>query len=346
MDNATQTPGPADDSGSLEGNNPEVVKPEPATGPDQTVEDASDGGVRAAPSENGQAPTADARPPLGRRIVKKIRRHLNVYLLLFVLILMVAAGILVVTALSDDEETKAPTIANQSLSTDALKQLANTDTTVGDPKQILNVQSNAVFAGKVLVRGSLDVAGQINVGGALSLPGIVVSGDSQFDQVQINKGLNLGGDMSIQGQLVVRKNVSISGSGTFGGTVSAPQISTNTLQLVGDLNLTKHVIGGGVTPGRSIGGALGTGGTGSVSGSDTGGTINLNTGSGTAAGCLITVNFSQRYDNVPHVVITPIGSAAAGLDYYVNRTTSSFSICGLNAATPNASFGFDYIVIG
>lgn len=288
----------------------------------------------------------DSEPTAGLQssFVQRILRRVNIYLLLFFFLLVVSASIVVVTYLAN-KKTQQSTVTTQSLNEDTLKQLATTDVTVGSPKQILNVQSNAVFAGKVLIRDSLEVAGPIKVGGSLSVPGITVSGNSVFEQIQINKSLSVQGDTSLQGQLAVQKSLTVAGGGTFGGPISAPSIIVNTLQLNGTLTLTKHIAVGGSTPGRSNGGALGNGGTTAVSGSDTAGSINVNTGSGAGAGCFLTVNFTQKYNSTPRVIVSPIGSGAGGLGMYVDRGTSSFSVCTTNAPPSNASFGFDYWVV-
>lgn len=279
--------------------------------------------------------------------LQKYGHRFNIYLVLFLLILVVAGAVLVIMAMSAKEEKLDPTaIDSQSLSSETLKQLSNTDATVGDPKQVLNVQSNAIFAGKVLVRDNLEVAGTIRVGGALSLPGITVSGESNFDQINVQKALNIGGDASISGQMNVKRNLAVSGTGTFGGAITAPQVSTSALQLLGDLTLTRHLVIGGSTPGRTIGSAVGNGGTASVSGADTSGSININTGSGPGAGCFVTVNFTVRYNNTPHVLLTPVGSDAGSINYYITRNSSSFSVCTTNVPPANASFGFDYFVAG
>ncbi len=275
---------------------------------------------------------------------RRIRRKLNIYLLLFIILVLLSGGIVVATYFANKKATQG-TVATQSLSSDTLKQLANTDVTVGDPKQVLSVQSNAVFAGKVLVRDSLEVAGTIQVGGSLSVPGITVSGNSIFEQIQVNKSLSVQGDTSLQGQLAVQKSLSVVGGGTFGGAISAPSLTVNTLQINSTLTLTKHLAIGGSTPGRTNGSALGSGGTTAISGSDTAGSINVNTGSGAAAGCFLTVNFTQNYNSTPRVLVTPVGIAAGSVGYYVDRTTSSFSVCAANTPPSNASFGFDYWVV-
>ena len=145
--------------------------------------------------------------------------------------------------------------------------------------------------------------------------------------------------------MTVAKNLTVGGGGTFGGAVSAPQINVTSLQLSGNLTLTKHIAAGGATPSRSNGDALGSGGTTSVSGSDIAGSVNVNTGSGPSAGCFLTVNFTTKYNSSPRVMVTPVGSGAANLAYYTNRTTSNFSICAANTPPGNASFGFDYFVV-
>lgn len=275
---------------------------------------------------------------------KRLVRGTNIYLLLFILLLVIA-GIIATAVYFSSKKATDNNVPTQTLSQDALKQLATSDVTVGQPKQTLSVQSNAIFAGKVLVRDSLEVAGTIQVGGSLNVPGITVSGNSIFEQIQINKGLSVAGDTSVQGQLTVAKNLTVGGGGTFGGAVSAPQINVNTLQLNGNLTLTKHIAAGGATPNRSNGDALGSGGTTAVSGSDIAGSVNVNTGSGPSAGCFLTVNFTTKYNSTPRVIVSPVGSAAARLSYYVNRTTSNFSICTADAAPSNASFGFDYFIV-
>lgn len=304
--------------------------------------ESSSGSVRPAP---GQQTQGGGKPLTGPSAFKRFTRRFNIYLLLFILVLVISAAVILVLAYSSNT-TKDPTVSSQSLPSSTLKQLASSDATVGDPKQVLNVQSNAIFAGKVLIRDSLDVAGEIHVSGSLTLPGITVSGDSTFDQVSINKTLNIGGDASVLGQLVVKKNLSVSGTGTFGGVVTAPQIATNQLQILGDLTMTSHLIAGGSSPGQSGGAALGSGGTASISGSDTSGTVNINVGNGPATACFITINFTKRYNNTPHVVISPVNSNAASLSYYVNRTSSGFSICTASQPASNSDYSFDYIVLG
>ena len=270
--------------------------------------------------------------------------HLNIYLLMFVFILVLAGGLILVGTQRNKKVDTPTEINTQTLSPEELKKLTENEQKVGDPKSTLSIESNTIFNGKVLVRDSLDVAGTIKVGGSLSLPGISVSGESSFDQIQANN-LNITGNVGIQGQLNIQKGLTSTAGATFGGPISAPQLTVQSLQLSGDLQITRHIDAGGGNPGKSDGPALGSGGTSSVSGSDTAGTVNINTGGGPGAGCFVTINFAVRFNGTPHVVITPVGSAAASLNYYINRSNGNFSICTANAPGAGQSFSFDYIAI-
>jgi hypothetical protein len=283
-------------------------------------------------------------PPPKKSGFKAFLQRFNLYLLLFIFILLVGGCILTIAYFQSKKATTTDSLKTQELTQDALRQIANSDATVGSSGQILNVQSSAVFAGKVLIRDGLEVASNLQVGGTTALTSLTVSGTSQFGQMQINKDLAVAGDAAVQGSLTA-KSLQVSGGGTFSGPVSAPQLTTTNLQLNGDLVLTHHLVAGGPTPSLSRGAALGSGGSASISGSDTSGTVNINVGGGPPAGCFATISFRSRYDSTPHVTITPVGADGGTLDYYVNRSTSSFSICDATAPPAGSSFAFDYFVV-
>ncbi|MFO0781553.1 MAG: hypothetical protein U0524_01500 [Candidatus Saccharimonadales bacterium] len=334
-----QTPPPdatEDDSNALEG------------GADSNVIDATGSPGPGASTDTAAGEGGDKKPSTeskkGGGLKDKLKKY-NIYLLMFIFILVAAGGILAVAYFQGKKATTATTLKTQDLTQAALDQIANSDATVGNSQQVLNVQSSAVFAGKVLIKGGLEVAGNLQIGGTIALNDITVSGNSQFGQVQISKNLAVSGDTGIQGALTLAKSLQVNGGATFGGPISAPQITTSNLQLNSDLVLTKHIVTGGPSPGRSPGPALGGGGSVSVSGSDTAGTVAINTGGGGNTGCFVTINFSSRYNSTPRVLITPVGAAGGSIAYYTNRSTSSFSICTASPAPGGASFSFDYFVI-
>jgi cytoskeletal protein CcmA (bactofilin family) len=276
---------------------------------------------------------------------KRLIGRFNIYLILFVLVLIIAVAVTLIAYNDSKQGSVTANLSSKGLSASTLAQLANTDTTVGSSNQTLNVESSAIFAGQVLVRQDLDVAGNLDLGGTLSLNDIAISGTTQLAETQINKDLSVAGNTNLQGAVNIAKSLQVNGSGTYSGNLSAPQVTTSSLQLNGDLVLTHHITTGGATPSRTDGSALGNGGTSSISGSDTGGSVAINTGDTPSAGCFININFTSKYNSTPHVLVTPVGSSAGGLSYYINRSATSFSICDATSPPANSSFGFDYFVV-
>jgi cytoskeletal protein CcmA (bactofilin family) len=339
---------PQDDVNSLEGsdtvieqgaqNSPAQTSPNGLAQPPTGMSPLSDGPVHRPPSD--QLPQQK-----GPSFFKRIWAKMNIYILIFVLVMLVASAVVVVLTVKDRQQANVQnTINTQGLSESTLKQLANSEATIGSSSQILNIESNAIFAGSILIKKDLEVAGNIKMNGALALPGITVSGTSTLNQVQATT-LNLSGAATVNGTLTARGGLSVTGNGSFTGNVSATQLTTGSLQLNGDLILTHHITGGGAIPGLSRGIALGSGGTASVSGSDTSGSITINTGSAPGAGCFATVNFAKAFNGPPHVSVTPIGAAAGGIAFYVNRSSTSFSVCTTSPAAAGQTFGFDYIIL-
>lgn len=319
---------------------------------DTTVISPTNGAASSIPSiTSSQPPTDSDEPsPSGPKNPKKMNplrnfaRRFNIYILLFVLLLIIATVVAVVLyfqALSKNASNN--TVQSQELSQSTLNQLSTSDVTVGEPKHTLSVQSNAVFTGSVLMRSNLQIAGTLQVGSNVAINGVRVTGSSTFDDVQITKSISVTGNSSVQGQLSVQQGLNVNGSGTFLGAISAPSITAGSLQLSGDLKLTHHIAAGGGTPSRSNGSALGGGGTVSVSGSDTAGSITINTGTSPGPGCFVTINFTAAFNSTPHIIVTPVGPSAAGLAYYINRSTTNFSLCTNSSPPGGASFGFDYI---
>ncbi len=330
------------DNKSEDTNQPEKPEnTEPVSGSSNAEGESLEGSTDATASSDVKV--SAPKQSIGKRIQGLIT-GLNIYLILFIFIVVLAAGIVMIGIQKNKKAATPTTVNTQTLSADELKKIAESEQKVGDPKSTLSIESNAIFSGKVLIRDSLDVAGTIKVGGALSLPGISVSGESSFDQIKANN-LTITGNTAIQGQLSIQKGITSSGGASFGGPISAPILTVQSLQISGDLQITRHIDAGGGTPGKVDGSSLGSGGTVSISGSDTAGTITINTGGGPGAGCFVTVNFTQKFSGNPHVVVSPVGSGAASLQYYINRNSSNFSLCTANAPGGGQSFSFDYIAI-
>lgn len=340
MDNKQDTFNPSDNS--LEST--ETV-PQQAT----VITPISDGGESL---DSGQTPSTsfnqdeEPREKPKKSLAQKVQSltsHINIYLLLFILIILLAGIATFASFRASKNAANQSNITGQTLTADDLKNLKNNDTQVGDPKQTLTIASNAVFNGRVLVRDSLDVAGTIRIGGALSLPGITVSGTSAFENVQVGSNLSVAGNSAVQGAMSVQKNLSVGGTASFAGTVTIGTLSVDKLIMSGNLQINRHLEAGGGTPGIRRGSGIGSGGTVSINGSDTAGTVNLNFGTG-AGGQLAIINFTNAFYQTPHIVITPVGPSCSAFNYYITRTTTSFTIWS-NGGSVSGSCSFDYIAI-
>lgn len=277
--------------------------------------------------------------------LKTLFRKINLYFLLFLLIVSVAAVITVVNYLNSQKGPVESSFANQEMTKEALQQLSNRDASVGSAAQTLTIQGNTVIDGQTLMRGDLNVAGNIQTAGKLAGASLTVSGASNLGELQANS-LQVAQNTAIEGSTTLR-DLSVSGSASFSGAMTASQISVSRLVLSGNavLQIPNHISFTGPSPNRTINpAALGSGGSASVNGSDTSGTVNISTGNRPQAGCFVTINFNQAYSNQPHVLVSPVGSGAGRTDYYVERSQSSFSICAATPAPGNQAFAFDYFV--
>lgn len=306
--------------------------------PDELAEEKAE---REAAKKAELEKTKAKQPSKIKRFLKKI----NLYFLMFLLLFAVVAAIAVINFLNSQKDPVAPTLASQELTEEALKKLANTDASVGRADQTLTIQGNAIIDGQTLMRGNLNIAGNLQTGGSIQGPEITISGAANLGNTQVNS-LQVAADTAIQGSTTMR-DLSVSGSATFSGAISASQLTVTNLIMSGNatLEVPNHISFTGPSPNRSINaGVLGSGGSASVNGSDTTGTVNINTGNGPTAGCFTRINFNQRFAKQPRVMISPVGSAAGLTNYYVDRDQAGFSICASTPAPANQSFAFDYFI--
>lgn len=297
--------------------------------------------------ETGKNAETPDEEQLGKKAspVKRFFRKVNVYFLLFLLVIAVAGIVVVVTYLNDQKTPSVPNIESQSLTQDALKQLENTNVSIGDSSETLTIRGSAVISGQTLTRGDLNVAGNFQTAGNMRGAQLTISGDSNLGATQA-QSLQVANNAAIEGSVTLR-DLTVSGSSSFDGPMTASRITVSELIMSGNarLEVPNHISFTGPSPGRSVNaGVLGAGGTASVNGSDTSGTVNINTGNNPRAGCFARISFRQNFSSQPNVIIGPVGAAAGRTQYYANVNTNGFSICTNNAAPANANFGFSYFV--
>jgi cytoskeletal protein CcmA (bactofilin family) len=277
--------------------------------------------------------------------IKKFFRKVNLYFLIFFLLIVVAGAVTIVNYLNSQKASPESSLNSQDLSQEALKDLANTDASVGSTSQTLTIKGNTIIEGQTLTRGNLNVAGNFQTGGSIQGPSLTISGATNLGATQINS-LQVATNTAIQGSTTLR-DLNVAGAASFGGALTASQITVTNLILSGNatLQVPNHISFTGPSPSREINATvLGRGGSASVNGSDTSGTINISTGSGTTAGCFAQINFSQAFSKQPHVIVSPVGASAGQTQYYVTRTNSNFNICTAAPAPTNQTFAFDYFV--
>lgn len=333
-----ETPNTTDDAKELKKDEHQAPADALSMTPDELEEQAK--------QEKASNPhTTSSQSPKQASPLKRFFRRVNVYILFFLLLIIVAGAVTIVSYLNSQKSPVEPTISNQALTEDALKQLANTDSSVGDASQTLTIQGSAVIAGQTLMRGNLNVAGNFQTGGTIQGPTLTISGKSNLGDTQISS-LQIEGDTAIQGSTTL-DDLNVSGNASFGGSVRAPQITVSKLVISGNgsLSVPNHISFPGPTPSRSINsGIIGSGGSSSINGSDSTGTVNINTGNSPQVGCMVRITFRQPFTNRPHVIISPIDAAAGKTEYYVDRDATGFSICAASPAPANRTFAFDYFV--
>jgi len=278
-----------------------------------------------------------SKPPKKLNPIKKILRRVNVYLILFVVTTLASVGVVAYTYLGSKKTPPPVTTSSVNLSESQLKQLANSNATVGGSGETLTVQGNAVFSGNVLVRSNLDVVGTIQMGGPLTLPGLNVTSSANLANTQISN-LQVTGTSLFQNLVTIQNGLTASGNSSFTGTLTVGTLTASKIVMSNAALLTvpNHVSFTGATPRITSGDA-------SISGSDTSGTVTINSGA-SAGSCMVSIAFNQPFQSTPHVLISPLNSAAGGIEFYVNRTTTSFQICTAAGASSGQSFGFSYFI--
>lgn len=322
-----------------------VVQGAPADALSRTPEELEQDQTTAVEAANGSENSSDQPAEKKLSAFKRIYRKVNLYFLLFGILVTVAGVITAVNYLNSRKVAPKPDIASQSLTEEELKQLATKDATVGNPAQTLTIQGNAVIAGQTLMRGNLNVAGNLQTGGSIQGPSLTISGTSNLGETQINN-LQVATNTAVQGTTTLR-DLNVAGTSSFSGAITASQLTVSRLIMSGNavLQIPNHISFTGPSPSHSInGGVLGNGGSASIQGSDTAGTVNVNTGNNPSAGCFVQITFHQQFTSQPRIVVSPVGLAAGQSQYYVTRTNAGFSICTANAAPANQVFAFDYFI--
>lgn len=301
----------------------------------------------------GQSPAPNNQPPADKPSKNKswdsLKARANtgasiISLFLFLLGVGVTIGYLYAQSKKPAAQTKAPTI--QTLSPQDIEKLNEIGANLGTSGQKLNVGADALFRGKADVTGDLTVGGKLNANGPVTLSQLNITGNTAASGLNVGSNLNVTGNATFGGTLAVNKlttinsNLTVSGNASV-GALTATSIAVRNITISGPLTVS-HLVSQGTAP--SIAAiSVGAGGTVSISGNDTTGQVNINTGTspGTA---LAQITFRAAYSGTVHVQLTPLTSDAATSGYYVTPTSTGFQV---HAAAPPSgrTLQFDFLVM-
>jgi hypothetical protein len=235
----------------------------------------------------------------------------------------------------------------ETLSEEDLQKLNEIGANLGSSGQTLNVGANALFRGKADITGDLTIGGRLNANGPVTLSQLNISGETQSSGLNVGSNLTvagtttLGRNLTVGGATTINNNLTVTGSANV-GSLNASTITVRTIAISGPLTVA-HLVTSGPTPFVQAG-SIGSGGTVSISGNDTSGTVNINTGSGVGTNVLLaTVTFRAAYGSTVHVQLSPLTSSAAGAGAYITRSPTGFTIRA-NTPAAGSTLSFDYLV--
>lgn len=321
--------------------------------------------------QTDESPAApSSTPPAGGKGPKQFKRgtyrpsHKATFLGVAVVVAILAINVGVIAFLMRDPDTGGDVNRSEvTLSAETLDKLGVSKSPVGNRGTELVVGPNARFNGKVTIGSDISIAGKLSLNnkfiaqdaslakleaGDVTLQQLGVNGDGTLTNVNVRQALAVAGPSRLQGPvtmsqlLTVNNSINVAGNLAIGGVLSARSFQASSLTSDTTLTIGGHIISRGAAPGLSPGGALGSGGTASISGSDSAGTVAANVGVGASAGIVANVTFRQAYASTPRVIVTAVGAGPRNV--YVNRSATGFSI-GVGDAMPPGGWAFDYFVI-
>ncbi|MFI5240575.1 MAG: hypothetical protein ACHQUB_02610 [Candidatus Saccharimonadia bacterium] len=330
-----------------------------------TADTPEAGPVVLQPRSDDAAQSQKGAPKKPIKLARRTFRpsHRATFIALAVIVVLIGANVAIVTYFirKQAKSSTSGSLANIVLNKNLLDQLGVSGNAIGTGTESLVVSPNAVFNGTLSVEKDVKLGNNLTAGstsitqlsaGNTSLTQLNVNGATTLGDTAFRSNVTVAGTSHLQGdvtiaQLLTTAGLTVTGNLTVGGSLTTSNFSAASLTSTTTLTIGGHIITGGSQPGVSTGAGVGPAGTVSISGNDTAGTIVINTGQSPAAGTLVNISFRAAYGAIPHVTITPIGpdpSSTAGvpLGYYVNRSTSGFSISTINSPAIGVGYVFDY----
>jgi hypothetical protein len=338
---------------------------EPPAGSSDTPPVADASAPQAEPLSDGTVPTVltsgsgtpHAKQKSGRASLTSIYRRADVMTTILTFAGAVVAGGLILAGYAYFTKSNTPTVKAPKLSQldpAELEKLATffNGNTPGTPAEVLTISSSSLFKNRVGISSDLKVVGGVQVSGPTAVGDLTVDKTSTLGVTNIRGQLTVAGPITVQSPALlsagasVTGNVTASGNGTFGGSLSAGTINTTNLAVTGVFNLANHLSVTGQAPAVRAEAAAGSGASASIDGSDTSGTVVINSKPGAGdPGELATITFHAAFAKSPHVIISPSSPAASTIQYYVIKSGGFFAIGISGGGAANRTYTFDYWVV-
>ncbi len=308
-------------------------------------------GQPPTPPTPGQPPAAPKKRAANRSWDALVGRANAVGRIAGLFVFLVAVGSVVgyYWGKAHEQAPAAPKTNITTLSPEDIAKLGQIGSDLGSSGQTLNIGANSLFRGKVDVGGDLSIGGHLNANGPVTLSQLNITGSTAATGLSVGSNLAVTGNTTLQQSLTVGGLATLSGGLNVGGaagfnSLNASSIAVRTIRISGPLTIS-HLATQGPTPAFVTGTAVGGGGTASISGNDTAGTLNFNTGNSPPAGVLGTITFRAGYGATVHVLLSPLTGSAASTPAYVTRNGGGFQV-KTDAAPPGsgAVLSYDYFV--
>ena len=169
------------------------------------------------------------------------------------------------------------------------------------------------ITGNSLMNGNLEVEGNLSVVGTATLATLTVTGNTTIQQ-----------NLVVQGSTTVQ-SITVNGKIITAGTTPTAVLGTNT------------------TVGQSSAVV--------VTGNDTAGSVTYTSGAvnlpsyNLATGAQLTTTFATPFTAAPRIALTAKDATSASVRYYVETTTTGFTIHFIDTPLATTTYTFDYIVI-
>jgi hypothetical protein len=257
-----------------------------------------------------------------RRNYRKILRRSAAPLGVIILLASVGTGI----ALLNRQDKQAPTVVinTQSLDNGTLNELTSKN---GDQsKQQLTITPDTIFKNNVSVQGSTDIIKNLSVSGTANIQGAT----DIKDTLSVGKSLSVGANLTVNGLITA-------------ASLNVGSLTISSINLSSNLVFGGHIVPSGSAPAARTSSAAG-GGSVSINGNDTAGTITITTGNSPIAGELAIITFHTAFSTTPKVQLTPLNSSASGVHYFVTHTAGFFTVNTSSPLANNTTYIFDYLV--